>query len=207
MLMYLPHSLWRHCRVIKSCAGMLMTGAVMMAAMGMLAASARANIVWNWSAAGGVHQGTFITTGSNTAPLAAGSYTITDGSYIVSSFMPLGSISGGQYVTSGAFGTGGPYTIGWNGSAVTSINSTTDAGVNGLTMNSPTDPAISSVFGSEDSGIKGPGRYVMSNDNVGGFARGNDLVTTPVLIPEPASLGMMVLGGVALLRRRAKKQG
>lgn len=78
---------------------------------------ALADIVWDWSSDGEV--GTFTTTGSNLAPLGAGTFSIID--FAVSATddgIALGSVGGGDYI----FGAGAAPSLTWDGSAVTVLD-------------------------------------------------------------------------------------
>src|SRR2546426_7684007 len=121
-----------------------------------LAVSAEATVVWDWSANGGAHRGQFITDGTS---LAAGSFAIVDVSFTSSTFMPLGSVSGGTYhMPIAAYSTSPPYTIVWNGTAVVSIDAASNSGVNGLVIGDDAT-SLTALFGTDSYGSHLPGDW------------------------------------------------
>jgi len=152
----------------------------------VLAAPASATITWNWSSAGGAHTGQFVTDGNvpGAGVPAAGTYTVQDVSVTTSAFLPVGSVSNGTYQMPGAaFGTAGPYTIEWSGSAVTSIDASADAGVNGLVIGDATGTEWA-IFGADEFGTHAPSSWDFQAPD-GRYGLGTDLVVAPV--PPPVS--------------------
>jgi hypothetical protein len=165
-----------------------------------------AAITWNWavghSPGGPEHHGTFTTAGSNMAPLAPGSYVITDFSMTASPLMPIGGISGGTYMFGGELGTSGPYSIVWDGMALSDFTSSGVAAPDTVEIKSGTE------YQAKYSRIK----ISFFWDREGKLENRVtqeyfDLEATPILsfVPEPASLGMMALAVAALVRRVRKR--
>jgi len=163
-----------------------------------LAAPASANITWNWSADRGAHAGQLVTDGNIPgfgAP-AAGTYTVLDVSVTTSAFLPIGSVSNGTYQMPGAaFGTAGPYTITWSGSAVTSIDAGADAGVNGLVVGDA-DGTMWAILGADEFGGHAPTTWDFQSAD-GRYGFGDDLSVAPLPPPTP-DIALVAPDGAAL---------
>ena len=89
-------------------------GAATLTLVVICGAPASATIVWDWSF--GTEAGQFVTDGNLVGNLApADRYTVSDFILLQSAFVPLGSISGGQFDEGAQPGTG----FDWDGSAPT----------------------------------------------------------------------------------------
>jgi hypothetical protein len=178
-------------------------GSVVVAA---LPTATSASIIWDWKADGTNHTGTFTTDGSDAAPLAAGSYTITDVTFLTSSFMPPGSYP----FPIRSRGTTPPYTIEWDGTSVTGIDDAGMGSINGLVAG--VDRDVIAIFGANGFGADGPGSYDFVIETPPMGQRGEDLMVMPRLatggpgvIPEPTSLlvwGLLVAAAIAARSRR-----
>ena len=155
---------------------------------------ANATIIWDWSF--GTEAGQFVTDGNlvgNFAP--PDRYTVSDFILLQSSFVPLGSISGGQFDEGTQPGTG----FDWDGSAPTLFFRAGGALTNGANYFSnlsasfhgfgPTQAIVVSFEGDEgdETLVSGP----------------LTLAPVAVAVPEPSSGVLLLVGGaVAGLARR-----
>lgn len=175
--------------------------------------AASANISWVWSFAG--ETGTFVTDGSLVAGVAQpGTYTLIDFAVTGSSVGgTIGSLSGGDYVVD-VFGTSFPYTMAWNGSAVTFWGSD---GFNTFDWWAFGDQAVEDgyyFFAWDLGNINDPtkaGYYLGDEFNPPAVGTVTVRVADTPVIPEPATWALMITGfglvGVAARSRRRAAAG
>jgi PEP-CTERM motif-containing protein len=165
---------------------------------------ANADIVWNWSFAG--ENGTFLTDGTAVGQVA------TPGTYVFKDFTvgfsavgaPVGSVTGGQYVTSGFSDTFTPYSFVWNGSAVTEWDKTGLNDFNWWLFNN-TAGLDFYEFGNTTSNENDPTQAVVYRNSI--YLTHGEINVAPA-VPEPSTWAMMILGFVSVgymaYRRRNK---
>jgi len=177
----------------------LLTAAVLL----LVAGSAHASIVWDWSNAGtGTETGTFTTDGDLLGGLAtAGTYNVTDFSLdTTSTTLALGSVSGGQFVINQP-------DVGfvWDGSAPTQFFRDSGGLTNGFAFTLDPDPGFGVV-----STVVFEVNFFEIDETDGDGAPGSlfesqTVNLAPVAVPEPSALVLWSLASLIIVGRRHRR--
>lgn len=163
----------------------------------------QAQITWNWSF--GTEAGRFITSGSGTP--AAGTYTLSD--FLVQSSgsgATIGSMSGGQYV-GGGLSTAMPYSLDWNGSAVTKWNQSGTNSFNWWVFGQTSNASKFFLFGWQQSNINTVDQAAYFTQGQGNGQPSFKLTVLPTTtVPEPSTVILLAIGATAIVLVRGRRR-